>query len=87
MTAATRGEEWATMMRTARTGLDERRNDPNAYPCRIYPHKNRKSYKYFEERNEAYLRNPKRAGKKIWRSERVEPIFNEANNCKDPDWR
>ena len=43
--------------------------------------------KYFEERNEAYLRNPKRAGKTIWGSERVEPIFNEANNCKDPDWR
>jgi hypothetical protein len=43
--------------------------------------------RYFKERNEAYLRNPKRAGKKIWGSERIEPIFNEANNCKDPDWR
>jgi DDE superfamily endonuclease len=43
--------------------------------------------RYFKERNAAYLRNPKRAGKKIWGNERIEPIFNEANNCKDPDWR
>jgi len=43
--------------------------------------------RYFLERNEAYAKNPKRAGKKIWGNEKVEPVFNEANNCKDPRWR
>lgn len=43
--------------------------------------------RYFEERNEDFQRNPKRAGKKIWGEERVVSEFHEANNCKDPRYR
>lgn len=43
--------------------------------------------RYFEERNQAFIENPKRAGKKIWGEEIVKPIFKESNNCKDPKWR
>ncbi len=43
--------------------------------------------RYFEERNEYFQRNPKRAGKKIWGKERVVSDFHEANNCKDPHYR
>jgi hypothetical protein len=43
--------------------------------------------RYFTERNKRFLRNPKRAGKKIWGEERVVSVFNEANNCKDPRYR
>ncbi|MCH7777643.1 MAG: IS630 family transposase [Gemmatimonadetes bacterium] len=43
--------------------------------------------RYFEERNEDFQRNPKRAGKKIWGEERVVSEFHEANNCKDPHYR
>jgi hypothetical protein len=43
--------------------------------------------RYFEERNDYFRLNPKRAGKKIWGKERVEPAFSESNNCKDPLWR
>lgn len=43
--------------------------------------------RYFLERNEAYRKNPKRAGKKIWGEELVEPCFTPSNNCKDPNWR
>jgi transposase len=42
---------------------------------------------YFEERNQAFKLNPKRAGNKIWGDERVSPVFSEYNNCKDPRWR
>lgn len=42
---------------------------------------------HFAERNEAYKRNPRRAGNKIWGQELVEPSFKESNNCKDPNWR
>ena len=42
--------------------------------------------RYFAERNEHFRRYPTRAGGKIWRDERVEPIFSEGNNCKDPRW-
>jgi len=42
--------------------------------------------RYFAERNEHFRKKPCRAGKKIWGKERVEPEFNEANNCKDPRW-
>jgi transposase len=42
---------------------------------------------YFFDRNAHYKQNPKRAGNSIWRLERVEPFFDEANNCKDPAWR
>jgi hypothetical protein len=40
--------------------------------------------RYFAERNEKFLKNPKRAGNKIWGKERVKPVFDESNNCKDP---
>ncbi len=43
--------------------------------------------RYFAERNEQFLRNPRRAGKKIWGEERVVSAFDEANNCKDPRYR
>jgi transposase len=42
---------------------------------------------YFEERNKAFIENPKRAGKKIWGDEIVKPIFNDSNTCKDPRYR
>lgn len=43
--------------------------------------------RYFAERNRAFLEQPRRAGKKIWGKERVEAVFREENNCKDPRWR
>ena len=43
--------------------------------------------RYFEERNDHYQQNPKRAGKKIWGEERVASEFSEAHNCKDPRYR
>ena len=42
---------------------------------------------YFAERNAAYKKNPRRAGKKIWGAELVEPRFSPSNNCKDRNWR
>jgi transposase len=42
---------------------------------------------HFAERNEAYKRNPRRAGNKIWGKELVEPCFKVSNNCKDSHWR
>jgi transposase len=42
--------------------------------------------RYFAERNDHFLKHPRRAGKKLWGKERIEPEFNEANNCKDPRW-
>ena len=43
--------------------------------------------RYFMERNAHFLVNPKRAGDKIWGKEAIAPVFNAANNCKDPKWR
>ena len=43
--------------------------------------------RYFLERNTAFIKNPKRAGGKIWGKEVVKPQFNESNNCKNPSWR
>ncbi len=43
--------------------------------------------RYFQERNEHFLKNPKRAGKKIWGNEASASEFAESNNCKDPKWR
>jgi transposase len=40
--------------------------------------------RYFRERNEHFLRNPKRAGNKIWGKELVKSKFSESNNCRDP---
>ena len=42
--------------------------------------------RYFNDRNKFYTDNPKRAGNKIWGTERVEPKFSESNNCKDPQY-
>jgi len=42
--------------------------------------------RYFVERNDHFQKHPRRAGNKLWRMERIEPEFNEANNCKDPGW-
>jgi hypothetical protein len=42
--------------------------------------------RYLDERNEAFLREPKRAGRTIWGKERVSSAFSETNNCKDPRW-
>jgi hypothetical protein len=43
--------------------------------------------RYFAERNQHFRENPKRAGDKIWRRERVAPVFKQSNNCKDPMYR
>jgi transposase len=43
--------------------------------------------RYFQERNEYFRKNPKRAGRKIWGEERVVCKFSESNNCKDPKYR
>jgi hypothetical protein len=43
--------------------------------------------RYFAERNEAYRRNPRRAGQKIWGNELVKPCFAPSNNCNDANWR
>ena len=40
--------------------------------------------RYFLERNQFFLENPKRAGNKIWGKEITKVEFNESNNCKDP---
>lgn len=40
--------------------------------------------RYFEERNEHFRTNPRRAGNRIWGKERVPPEFSPSNNCKDP---
>jgi hypothetical protein len=42
--------------------------------------------KYLEERNAAFRKNPKSAGRLIWGRERVPSSFSETNNCKDPRW-
>lgn len=43
--------------------------------------------KYYKERNDRFLKKPKRAGNKIWGKERVKASFSESNNCKDPKYR
>ena len=43
--------------------------------------------RYFADRNRAFLERPRRAGNKIWGKERVEAVFKEEHNCKDPRWR
>ena len=43
--------------------------------------------RYFEERNQHYANNPKRAGSKIWGKERTGAAFGPGNNCKDPAYR
>jgi len=43
--------------------------------------------RHFEERNQYFEKNPKRAGKKIWGNEATKAVFSGSNNCKDPNWR
>jgi hypothetical protein len=43
--------------------------------------------RYFAERNQHFKDDPKRAGNKIWGRERVPPVFNPSNNCKDPRYQ
>lgn len=43
--------------------------------------------RYFRERNAHFASQPRRAGCKIWRLERVPCEFSEGNNCKDPSYR
>ena len=42
---------------------------------------------YFSERNQHFKDNPKRAGNKIWGLERMPPVFEISNNCKDPHYQ
>jgi transposase len=42
---------------------------------------------YFAERNAHFEANPKRAGRKIWGSERIPSEFYEGQHCKDPESR
>jgi transposase len=42
---------------------------------------------YFQERNENFRSNPRRAGNKIWGKERNASEFSSSNNCKDPSYR
>jgi transposase len=43
--------------------------------------------RHFQERNDYFEKNPRRAGNKIWGQELVVPEFSESNNCKDPNYR
>ena len=40
--------------------------------------------RYFSERNQWFIENPKPAGSKIWGKETTKAAFSESNNCKDP---
>lgn len=40
--------------------------------------------RYFSERNQYFIENPKPAGNKIWGKETTKATFSESNNCKDP---
>ena len=40
--------------------------------------------RHFAERNDHFRASPRRAGQKIWGSERAPSEFSEGNNCKDP---
>ena len=42
---------------------------------------------YFAERNDDFQEYPRKAGRRTWGKERVDPEFNEANNCNDPKCR
>jgi transposase len=42
---------------------------------------------YFAERNDYFMKNPKRSGNKIWGKEQTPSKFLESNNCKDPLYR
>jgi hypothetical protein len=40
--------------------------------------------RYFEERNAYFKEHPRKAGNKIWGTERTPAKFSPSNNCKDP---
>ena len=42
--------------------------------------------RYFQERNEHFLSHPQKAGKKLWKKEKVVSEFAESNNCKDAQY-
>lgn len=42
---------------------------------------------YFDDRNQYFKKNPKRAGNKIWGKERNPAVFDESKNFKDVMWR
>jgi transposase len=39
---------------------------------------------YIDQRNSHFLRNPRKAGDKIWGRERLPPVFSDTGNFKDP---
>jgi transposase len=39
--------------------------------------------RYFNRRNAYFIKYPKRAGQKIWEKEKVKPVFNKANICRN----
>jgi hypothetical protein len=43
--------------------------------------------RHFLERNQFFLKNPERAGDKIWKEEIVLSRFSPSSNCKNPSWR
>jgi hypothetical protein len=43
--------------------------------------------RYFQERNQTFRENPRRAGRKIWGKERTIGEFDASNICKDPAYR
>jgi len=43
--------------------------------------------RHFLKRNSDFKNNPKKAGNKIWGSERTMSKFSESQNCKDPKYR
>jgi hypothetical protein len=43
--------------------------------------------RYIDDRNSAFRENPRKAGRSIWRKERVPSEFRETNNCKDVRYR
>jgi transposase len=42
---------------------------------------------YFKTRNDYFIKNPQKAGNKIWGREIVAPVFKDTHNCKDPKCR
>lgn len=43
--------------------------------------------RYLADRNAAFLRNPRRAGRSIWGKEPALTVFSDAGTCKDPLYR
>ncbi len=42
--------------------------------------------RYFSERNQWFMENPKPAGNRIWGKETTKAAFSESNNCKNPQY-